>query len=606
MIAISDDFKNAIKNNNREIKGYTEVLYSQENIIGYLLNDGIIGDSADIVIQPVENDLLYGNRVVTNYASLEENYFKLDGSFILPNNPNIYDNINTGYISNELENEYNEKKITINIGLNQSASNMTIYFKDNIPSVITVKIYYSDGGEIKSITKIINDNLNDVVYFEFDKVSNIAHVDISFDNFNYANRRIRIPKIEFGITNIYRDNDLIDFKIIEQISEFNTDTPIDECDLTINNYDNKFDIMNPNGMTKYLNENVQVIPYIGIVTEHNGVEYVPMGIYYLQNYTNNSDKTTTFHCEKNFRKLASSNSYFRVRNTPYYNTTASNFFEGICQAFKIENYSFNATTENDVVNDDNIPIVNKLQHLNEFAVFSNIIIKNGRNDDIVSENIGSNIEDTLSLNEMKTIPEYAIKTPLKSITINKTDLVLGNFKEDYDEIFEGDITVKEDNPFIIILNQPKPVVLTFNPSVSVSEYYTYEIQNGGYFISTGKLVGDYHLYIRTLVDYNEQSTPIKFNYEEDGLEVEINNGFYNKAIENASLSLNTAIQNTADFIKNNYKKYNVKIDYFGNPAYETNDVLKIETPYGYKTMRILKHSLTFNGGLSGSIEGVGD
>ena len=422
----------------------------------------------------------------------------------------------------------------------------------------------------------------------------------------YNNRRIRIPKIEAGISNVYKDNNLIEFKITEQISEFNTEMPIDECDLTIDNYDNKFDIMNPQGLIKYLNNNVQIKPFIGIITENNGIEYVSMGIYYLQNYTNNSDKTTTFHCEKNFGKLANSNSYFRARNTPVFNATASNFFAKICQEFGVNNYSFNATTDNNVVNDDNVSIGTKLEHLNLFAIFTNTIIRNGRNDNIIAENIGQNIEDILTLNEMKNIPTYDKKDVLQNIVINKTDLVLGSFRENYDTIFDGDIVVEEDNPFVITLNQPKPVVLSFTPTVDISEYYTYEIQNGGYFVSTGKLDGNYHLLVRSLVDYNEQSIPIKFIYNETGLEIEIKNGFYNPNIENASLMLDTAILNTANFIKNNYKKYDIKIDYFGNPAYEVNDVLKIETPYGYKTMRILKHSLTFNGALSGSIEGVGD
>lgn len=606
MIAISDDFKNAIKDKDRQIKGYAEVTYSHGNINGGVTSDGI-GDSIAPICED-SNRVLTGNRVVTNYASLEENYFKLDGSFILPNDPAGFENDNTGYISEEVESQYNDKKIKIrsntsDVIIYDDMYGLTIYFKDNIPATVNIKIYYINHNPIIQ-TK--NNNTDDVVYFEFEKISYITSIEITLDNFAYNNRRIRIPKIEAGITNVYKNSDLIEFKITEQISEFNMEMPIDECDITIDNYDNKFDIMNPKGLVKYLNSSVQIKPYIGVVTDNNGVEYVPMGIYYLQSYTNNSDKTTTFHCEKNFRKLASSNSYFRGRNTPYYNATASDFFEGICQAFKVNNYSFNATTENNVINDDNILIGTKLEHLNEFAMFSNVIIRNGREDNIVAENIGTDIEDTLSLNEMKTIPEHAIKTPLKSITINKIDLVLGNFKEDYDTIFEGDITVSEDNPFIIALSQPKPVVLTFTPSVDASEYYTYEIHNGGYFISTGKLEGNYHLVVKTLVDYNEQSTPIKFNYDYDGLEVEINNGFYNPAIESASLLLETAIQNTANFIKNNYKKYDVKIEYFGNPAYEVNDVLKIETPYGEKTMRILKHSLTFNGALSGSIEGVGD
>lgn len=606
MIAISEDFKNAIKDRNRQIKGYAEVTYLSGNINGSVTSDGIGTDVANIVDNT--DEILTGNKVVTNYASLEQNYFKLDGSFILPNDPAGFYNDNTGYISDDIESNYNTKKIKISsntsdVIIYDDLYGLTIYFKDNIPATINFKIGYINH---MPITKTINNNIDDVVYFEFDKISYVTYIEITLNDFMYNNRRIRIPKIEAGISNVYKDNDLIEFKVTEQISEFNVEMPIDECDVTIGNYDNKFDIMNPQGLIKYLNDNVQVKPFIGVVTENNGIEYVPMGVYYLQSYTNNNDKTTTFHCEKNFRKLASSNSYFRARNTSAFNATASNFFSKICQEFGVNNYSFNATTDNNVVNDDNVPLCNKLSHLNMFSIFSNIIIRNGREDNVIAENIGNDIEDILTLNEMKNIPTYNKKDILQTIIINKTDLVLGNFKEEYETIFEGDIQVSEDNPFIIILDKSRPVHLAFTPSVNPSVYYDYEIHNGWYFVSTGKLNGNYHLKVETMVDYNEQKIPVEYKLNNSGSEIQIDNGFYNPLIENASLLLDTAIQNTVNYIKNNYKKYNIKIDYFGNPAYEVNDVLQIETPYGYKTMRILKHSLTFNGALSGSIEGVGD
>lgn len=602
MIAISDDFKNAIKDKNREVKGYAEVLYSHEDIEGSLDSEGIGTDEAIIVSS--ENEVLNGNRVVTNYASLEENYFKLDGSFILPSNPLLLENVNTGYISDNIVGNYMNKKIRINNITNNNVKNMTIYFKDNIPSTVKVEIYYIIDNETNKMTKSISENLNNVVHFEFDEISSISYIDISFDNFQYANRRIRIPKIEFGMTNVYKDNELISFTTIEQISEFNIETPIDECDLIIDNYDNKFDIMNPTGMIRYLNENVQVTPYIGIMTEHNGIEYVPMGIYYLQNYTNNSDKTTTFHCEKNFKKLSTSSGIFRTYVSEYYNTNPRKYFETLCDNYGIENYTFDVVTTNNIINDMYFPLSSKLEQLNNFAIFTNSVIRNGRNNDVIIENIGTSLEDTLTLNEMKTIPEYNVKNILKSVIINITDF---NRKDSAGEtLFNGAINVNEENPFILKYDKPLLIMREFTPELTEEQFEEAEIIQPFYFFNTNKLEGQFNLNISVSSELTRSTVPYTFSYNNDGAEIEIDSVFYNYLTQYAGLTPQTAIKNTADFIENNYKKYNIKIDYFGNPAYETNDVLKIETPYGYKTMRILKHSLTFNGALSGTIEGVGD
>lgn len=602
MIAISDDFKNAIKDKNREVKGYAEVLYSHEDIEGSLDNEGIGTDEAIIVSS--ESEVLNGNRIVTNYASLEENYFKLDGSFILPSDPLLLENVNTGYISDNTADNYMNKKIRINNIINNNVKNMTIYFKDNIPSTVKIEIYYIIDNETNKMTKSISENLNNIVHFEFDEISNISYIDISFDNFQYANRRIRIPKIEFGMTNVYKDNELISFTTIEQISEFNIETPIDECDLIIDNYDNKFDIMNPTGMIRYLNENVQVTPYIGIMTEHNGIEYVPMGIYYLQNYTNNSDKTTTFHCEKNFKKLSTSSGIFRTYVSEYYNTNPRKYFETLCDNYGIENYTFDVVTTNNIINDMYFPLSSKLEQLNNFAIFTNSVIRNGRNNDVIIENIGTSLEDTLTLNEMKTIPEYNVKNILKSVIINITDF---NRKDSAGEtLFNGAINVNEENPFILKYDKPLLIMREFTPELTEEQFEEAELIEPFYFFNTNKLEGQFNLNISVSSELTRSTVPYTFNYNNDGTEIEIDSVFYNYLTQYAGLTPQTAIKNTADFIENNYKKYDIKIDYFGNPAYETNDVLKIETPYGYKTMRILKHSLTFNGALSGTIEGVGD
>lgn len=602
MIAISDDFKNAIKDKNREVKGYAEVLYSHEDIEGSLDNEGIGTDEAIIVSS--ESEVLNGNRIVTNYASLEENYFKLDGSFILPSDPLLLENVNTGYISDNTADNYMNKKIRINNIINNNVKNMTIYFKDNIPSTVKIEIYYIIDDETSKMTKSVNENLDNIIHFEFDEISNISYIDISFDNFQYANRRIRIPKIEFGMTNVYKDNELISFNVIEQISEFNVETPIDECDLIIDNYDNKFDIMNPNGMIRYLNENVQVTPYIGIMTKHNGVEYVSMGIYYLQDYTNNSDKTTTFHCQKNFKKLSSTSGLFRTYINEYYNTNPRKYFETLCNNYGIENYTFDVVTPNNVINDIYFPLSSELEQLNNYAIFTNSIIRNGRNNDVINENINNDLKDTLLLSEMKTIPEYNVKNVLKSITMNITDF---NRKDVGGAmLFNGTINVSKENPFILKFNTPLLITREFTPELTEEQFDEAEIIEPFYFFNTNKLEGQFQLILTVSAELERSTVPYKFNYNDNGTDIEIDSVFYNYLTQYAGLMPQDAIKNTADYIKDNYKKYNIKIDYFGNPAYETNDVLKIETPYGYKTMRILKHSLTFNGALSGTIEGVGD
>jgi hypothetical protein len=105
MIVTSNDFKKAIKNEDRQLKGYVEVLYKHEDINAEVSSEGIGTDVLPIVMSTEK--ILYDSRISTDYATLENNYFKLDGSFILPNQEM---NKGTGYISNHVLSYYETKK----------------------------------------------------------------------------------------------------------------------------------------------------------------------------------------------------------------------------------------------------------------------------------------------------------------------------------------------------------------------------------------------------------------------------------------------------------------------------------------------------------------
>ena len=76
MISVSNSFKDAIKNENREIYGYVEVKYQNDD---YDLEVLQTPNTAEIVIS---DGLVNEGKVLKKFASLEDNYTLLDGSFI--------------------------------------------------------------------------------------------------------------------------------------------------------------------------------------------------------------------------------------------------------------------------------------------------------------------------------------------------------------------------------------------------------------------------------------------------------------------------------------------------------------------------------------------
>ena len=79
MINVSSSFKNAIKNENREIHGYVEVKYQDNEYDLEVLETPTISEVV------TSNVLVGGEKILKKLASLEDNYTLLDGSFMVWN-----------------------------------------------------------------------------------------------------------------------------------------------------------------------------------------------------------------------------------------------------------------------------------------------------------------------------------------------------------------------------------------------------------------------------------------------------------------------------------------------------------------------------------------
>lgn len=66
------------------------------------------------------------------------------------------------------------------------------------------------------------------------------------------------------------------------------------------------------------------------------------------------------------------------------------------------------------------------------------------------------------------------------------------------------------------------------------------------------------------------------------------------------------LKDNADFYLERDKKYKATGNYAGDPSLTAGDTISVETKFGNKDVVLTKISLTFDGGLSGSFEGIGD
>lgn len=569
MIAVSNEFKKAIKSDERRIKGYVEVIY----------------DVPDIETTPIAdysstytniNEIDDGRRVENNYASLD--YLPLDGTRL-----SVLDGINTnaGYISDDIFEDIQSPTIDLTFE-SSTIQGITIYFKDNYPTNMTL--------EFSDLSSIIVEPDNEIVQVIFDEPKTITSVSITINEMEYSDRKIKIQEVDLGISYVYQDQDLIEFTVDEEVNKLVEEVPTNETSITINNMQDLFNPLNPQGVVKYLSDGSKIIPHIGVLTETQGVEFVKMGEFYFDSYTNNSDKTTTL-TGKNIIKQLESETFKNDNETDFFQTLfTQEDFESFMRNYK---YQWNIEYYKTVWFTIYLQHDNLMNLLKDISFINTTLLYGDRNNIMKMRLIDTNIKDQLTKSELLNDVEYKSIEKLNVLNLNRTVTSSGTTTSR--EIYSGSV-VLEQSPQYVLCKISSPNVL----GATVS-------QSGGTSASIVGQAGLFMCFVKVTGNIGDTVT-IKLNSTNDK---QVGKQLLTKSLRTANekevpITIDTDLYRRVDEIMTleNAPSYEINFEYNGDPSLEAGDYIEVETPYGNKPVFIQKNRFTFNGGLSGSIEGV--
>lgn len=568
MIQVSNAFKKAIKKQERQIKGYVEILY----------------DLSNITVTPTTNitstytplaEICNGVRVENLYGSLD--YLPLDGSYLTMGTTNT----NIGFISNELFENLTTPTVTLSFS-SMTVKGITLYFRENIPTNLTLN--YSDG----SSDTIINEN--EIVQVIFANSKTLTSVQVVINDMMYQDRKIYLMEIDLGITQVYKDQNLIEFTIDEEVNKLVEEVPINECNITLNNMNDLFNPLNPTGIVPYLSENTLIKPYIGVLTDTLGVEYVKMGEFYFDSYTNNSDSTTTLVGKNIIKQIQSE--ILKADNE--YNLFKSSMSKTDFQTF-MQNYryTFNSLDYSMLTEIFNINKKYLIDFLQEISFFNTTLFYADRNSNLNLKSINVTTQDNLTKTELiddvnfKKIDKINTLSYLSPAehTMNTTGSRL---------VYDRTITLETSPQYLLCESNSANMmdsIVHADGSDSVS------VISQGYYFTFIKLTGTVgstiNIKMASPYDIVETiGTQTKSIKQANEKEVVLN--FESKMKKNIN-NINTLSYTPS---------YEIRFDYNGDPSLEAGDYINVETPYGYKSLFIQKNRFKFDGGLEGSIEGV--
>lgn len=287
-------------------KTYRESMKSLLRERAYImLSFGLINQEAQAKARIDSGDFAYFSNVEnvfgqkddsTIYATLEENFTKVDGSmYFLPRQKPNSKYLDTGLIGKNLVSEA-QYELTINLHVvTTNFKGLTINFGENYP--VNFDIMGEDGTTVE-----IRDN--DTGNFSTEEViGNTTYVKFIFYKMKNPQSRLRIYSVRFGYGLVYYNDSVMNSSLESYVSPIGSDVPQIDFSVELKNYDKYFNVDNPNSAINFLETGQEMDIYYGYqLPDSDEIEWV-RGNHLLCSEWESDDYTATIKCQDVFRSM---------------------------------------------------------------------------------------------------------------------------------------------------------------------------------------------------------------------------------------------------------------------------------------------------------------
>ncbi|OMF35259.1 hypothetical protein BK133_11160 [Paenibacillus sp. FSL H8-0548] len=321
MYPVSQDFKDAIYAPTMQTTGRVTFNISDVTAAGDVNGITTTTEQASISSKAqINNDIRTSSH---NLATLEQDRFKLDGSFSFPDAA-VANNGEVGFVSSALcgaDGVFSVPQvITITFGSPHTSAGLTVAFdqrNDECATDFTASAYDASNALIQTVN-VTGNTL--ALCALFGRLEGYKKIVLTITKWSAGNRRARVLEVDFGFLATYDDEKLISFNIMEDMDMTSGSLPSPEFRFTVDNFNRAFNILNPDGYVKYLQQRQEVIAEIGLVLPNGAVEYVPLGKYLLWDWTSDEGSfTASFSARTNLDLMAN---FFTENTSPSPQTLA--------------------------------------------------------------------------------------------------------------------------------------------------------------------------------------------------------------------------------------------------------------------------------------------
>lgn len=400
--------------------------------------------------QVVDRKRSQDNKLVTG----ETDRVLLDGSFSFSDDVNVPSNGELGWASGSLCDASGvfstAPQITIMFNGVHSSAGLTVTFDflgGEYATDYVITAYNASNGVIATVSVTGN---TEVIDQPLGQLLNYKKVVITVQKWSKPNRRARITEVDFGIVRVYDQNSLVSMALTEELDLATASIPSAEFSFGTDNSDRAFNILNPSGFYKYLQQRQKITGEIGVeLTPGGAVEYVPLGLYYLSEWTSDEGSLTASFKARTALDLMSGYDYEQL-------TANSRSLYALAQALfttcGITDYVLDASLSSITTNSMSSKI-NCKDALQRVAIAGCCNITVSRTGSIVLEVVAavSTPVDSITFDNTYAEPQIILDKVVKSVEVSyftTTSGAVGSAISNVSGVTDGDALKVDNNTFI--------------------------------------------------------------------------------------------------------------------------------------------------------------
>ena len=216
---------------------------------------------------------------VPSYATLEEDFFRLDGSVELF--PDSTDGLSFGWWSDGMSGADGSFAVppvlTVSFGGQHTCAGLTFDFLEDYPDSLKIAWYSLSGAKIAE-KQFAPDGLS---YFCRFPAENFGKVVVTFLHTSKPYRYVKVKRILYGAVMEFREDTVIEASIREEVNPVSAELSVNTLDLTLHGQNGEFDLMNPDGIYRMFQQRQPLS-----VRYETGAKTIPMGTFYLDSWEN--------------------------------------------------------------------------------------------------------------------------------------------------------------------------------------------------------------------------------------------------------------------------------------------------------------------------------